>query len=251
MANGMVARRPAKDARLKVKARPFCADVDGGSKVDNLLTPAEQAQLARIATVLDYRAGATTIFSEGEDAHFLYAVDKGVVGIARHLPDGSRQIVAFLWPGDLFGLAERGRYVNTAETLTPATVYRFPLEKLRNLLLRESHLQLHMLLKAAHELRAAQRQIIVLGRQDTYRRLAGFLVDLSQHTAFHEAAAGALRLPMSRVDIADYLGTSSETVTRAFARLERERFITRLSPRSLRIVNLRGLTRLAEGRGRT
>lgn len=250
MANIVISRKPEKEARPKVVARPFCADTDDHSQVHNLLTPSEQAQLARIATVLDYRAGNTTIYSEGEDVHFLYAIDQGVVRISRHLEDGERQVMAFLWPGDLCGLAERGHYVNTAETLTPATLYRFPLQKLHGLLLHEAQLELHLLVKAAHALRTAQRQIIVLGRQDTYRRLASFLLDLGHHAAFHDRSAMTLTLPMNRYDIADYLGTSAETVTRAFTRLEQEGLVTRAAPRSLRINDWAGLTRLAQGRRR-
>lgn len=245
-----ISRKAGREARPKVQARPFCAEVDDGSKVHNLLTPAEQTELARIATVLEYRAANTTIYSEDEDAHFLYAIDKGIVRISRHSADGERQILAFMWPGDLIGLAERGHYVNSAETLTPATVYRFPFPRLRSLLLREPQLQLHLLIKAAHDLRTAQRQIIVLGRQDAYRRLASFLLDLRQHAAFHDRSTGGLRLPMSRLDIADYLGTSPETVTRAFARLEHDGLVSRASPRTLRVDDLVGLTRLAQARSR-
>jgi len=237
-----------KERRPKVNARPFCADIDGESSVHNLLTPSEQAELARIATVLEYRASNTTIFSEDEDAHFIYVIDKGIVRITRHSEQGDRQVMAFLWPGDLFGLAESGHYVNTAETLTPATLFRFPLQRLQNLMQHETQLQLHLLVKAAHALRAAQRQIIVLGRQDSNSRIASFLLDLSHHVAFHDNAPTNLRLPMSRVDIADYLGISSETVTRALSKLEQDGLITRLSPRSLRIDDLVGLTNLAHGR---
>jgi len=243
-----ISKKAGKEARPEVRGRSFCADTDDGSKLHELLTPAEQVQLGQIATVLEYRAAGATIFSEGEDSHFRYAIDKGSIRLTRHLENGGRQILAFMWPGDLFGLAERGHYVNSAETLAPATIYRFPLQKLRSLLLREPQLQLHMLIKAAHDLRAAQRQIIVLGQQDTYRRLASFLLDLGQHVAFNDEAPGRLRLPMNRLDIADYLGTSTETVTRAFARLERDRLVSRLSPRSLRIDDLVGLTRLSQGR---
>jgi CRP/FNR family transcriptional regulator len=138
--------------------------------------------------------------------------------------------------------------VNTAETLTPATLFRFPLQRLQSLMQQGTQLQLHLLVKAAHALRAAQRQIIVLGRHDSYSRIAGFLLDLGQHVAFHDNAPTNLRLPMSRVDIADYLGISSETVTRALSKLEHDGMITRVSPRSLRIDDLVELTNLAHGR---
>ena len=71
-----IVTRAGKAARPKVLARPFVDGADDGSKVHNLLTPHEQSLLARVATVLNYRAVGTTVFTEGEDAHFLYSIDK-------------------------------------------------------------------------------------------------------------------------------------------------------------------------------
>jgi CRP-like cAMP-binding protein len=152
-----------------------------------------------------------------------------------------------MWPGDLFGLAEEGRYVNSAESLTPAAIFRFPLERLRGLLLSEPLLQLHLLTKAANELRNAQRQMIVLGQFDNARRLASFLLDCRQHVAVFDSRTRLLRLPMSRFDIADYLGTSPESVARAFAKLERGRLLRRQSPRSVELLDPDGLARFARG----
>ncbi len=241
--------RHSMETRPELRARAFCANIDDRSQIHNLLTPAEQAELAQIATVLEFGAAGTTIYSEEEDAHFLYAISKGLVRLTRHEENGDRQVLAFMWPGDLFGLAERGRYVNSAETVTAATVYRFPLQRLRRLLLREPQLQLHVLLKAAHALRAAQRQIIVLGQQDTYRRLASFLLEFSRHHEFFDEESRVLHLPMTRFDMADYLGMSPETMARAFARLERSALIRRIAPRSVQIQRARELAHLASYRG--
>jgi CRP-like cAMP-binding protein len=244
-------RKSAGTAKPKIRARGFSADLDHGSKLDNLLSPSQQTELGAIATVLEFRTAGAPIYSEGEDAHFLYTIESGVIRISRHLEDGGRQVLAFMWPSDLFGLAERGHYVNSAETLTAAIVYRFPLQKLRRLLLREPQLQLHFLIKAAHELRAAQRQIIILGQRDTYRRLASFLLDSCQQATFFDAVSRILTLPMSRFDIADYLGTSPETVARAFARLEHEGLIKRLAPRSIKLRDMRRMSSLVQSTPRT
>lgn len=233
----------AKGRQPKIIATKFCAADRQRPVLGNLLSPAEQAALVKIATVLTYRASGVVIFTNGEDAHFIYLIDEGVVRISQDLPDGTRQVFGFMWPGDMLGLMEAGRYVNSAETLTPATLFRFPLDRLRELLLHEPLLQLHILTKAAHELRKAQRQLIVLGQLGNVRRLASFLLDCRQHVEFFDSAARQLRLPMSRFDIADYLGTSPESVARAFAVLERRAFIRRLSPRTIELVDADGLAR--------
>jgi len=248
MALSSAERKRAKARLPKVIAREFCATGDQRrSPLGNILSPGEQTELARIATILEYQAGGVAIFSEGEDTHFLYLLDEGVVRISCHLPDGSRQVLGFMWPGDLFGLAEEGRYVNTAESLTPATIFRFPLERLRGLLHREPILQLHLLTKAAHELRRAERQIIILGQLYNVKRLASFVLDCRQHIGFFDSQARVLHLPMSRFDIADYLGTSPESIARAFAILEHKGFLRRISPRSVKLLDADHLARFVRG----
>ncbi len=251
MISYVVAKKGSQSALPTLRARPFSAMHDTPSRLDNLLSPEEQERLASIATVLQYRRGGGSIFSEGEDAHFVYAIDSGLVRLSRHIRGGQRQVVAFLFPGDLFGVASRGRYVNSVDALGPVTVYRFPVQKLKRLLLQEPTLQLHLLLKAVHELRMAQRHIIVLGKYDAYARLASCLLDFAQHADFFDAASGRLTLPVSRFDLADYLGTSAETITRAFARLERLNLIRRVSPRIVELLDFAGLRSLWRSDSRT
>ncbi len=241
------ARMPPKGRRPKIIAREFCATTLRRPLLDNLLSATEQSELARIATVLTYQTSGITLFSEGEDAHFLYLVDDGVVRLSRHLPDGARQVLSFMWPGDLLGLAETGRYINSAETITPVTLFRFPLDRLQSLLLSQPLLQLHLLIKAAHELRNAQRQVIILGQMSNVRRLASFLLDCRQHPELFDSRTQMLRLPMSRFDIADYLGTSPESLARTFAKLEQDGLVRRVSPRLVQLCDTDALARLVRG----
>lgn len=233
-----VTHPPVSGAGPTLRARPFRPSIDRSSRIDNLLSRDEQAELAKLATVLDYRRAGIAIFSEGEDAHFLYAIDSGVIRVSRHGEDGSRQVLAFMWHGDLVGLTERGRYVNSADTAGPARVYRFPLQKLRQLLMREPRLRLHLLTKAVHDLRSAQRQIVVLGQLSVPRRLATFLHDFAQHSEVYDAQTHCLALSVSRFDIADYLGTAPENIARAFTTLERDGVVQRRTSRVIEILNM-------------
>lgn len=133
------------------------------------------------------------------------------------------------------------------EALTPATIFRFPLTQLRHVLFEEPLLQLHLLTKATHELRNAQRQIIILGRLKSTTRLAAFIIDASLHATLFDARTQRLHLPMSRFDIADYLGVTPESVGRAFAILERRGLVRRVSPRLIQILDAGGLARLVRG----
>ncbi len=122
MTRSSTSRREVKGRRPKIIAREFLATREQRPKLDNLLTSAEQAKLATIATLIEYQTGGVAIYSEGEDAHFLYLIDSGIVRLSQHLPNGDRQVLSFMWPGDLFGIAEDGRYVNSAESLTTAAI---------------------------------------------------------------------------------------------------------------------------------
>ncbi len=228
-------RRPAgrSHADLRLRAVRGWTRTPGTEAPHLTLTPTERAELARLGQVIDFRTVGTQIFAQGEEAAFVYLVAEGVVRTCYALRNGERQVVVFHWPGDLFGLAEQGRYINAAETVAPTRVYRFPIRKLEHYLLKNPKMADGFLVKATHDLRQAQRQLIVMGRFDMPRRLAIFLLDCSAHPDYFDSETHVLTLPMSRYDIADYIGTSAETVTRAFTRLEADGVLRRVTPRAV------------------
>lgn len=234
----------------EIRARQFDRKKDMPSEIENLLPRRQQTRLGTIATVLEYQRGNSTIFSEGEDAHFVYSVAAGVVRLSRHTASGRRQILALMLPGDLFGMPEEGIYVNTAETVSPATLYRVPWQKLHDILVQEQEMQNSLLLRLAYDLRQAQKRIIMLGQYNITQRLAAFLVDLSQYPDFYNKRTRRLRLPITRYDLADYLGSASETVIRVFSKLEAKKVVRRISPREVEITDLAALRKLLEGRRR-
>lgn len=239
-------RMPGKARQIVKRDLPDVPMVSG-TRFHDMLDASDQSTLSAIGAVEIFPKGGATIFSEGGDARNFYAIESGMVRICRHLENGDRQILAFLWPGDIFGLTDDdGHYLNSASTLSAARLDRFPLEKLEALLPRNPRLQFHLLVKANHDLRAAQRQIMTLGQHDIYRRLASFLIDMKQHAGSLEPGNTRLRLPMTRIDIADYLGTTAETVSRGFQRMEREGIVRRVSARVLEFEDYPGLSRLAQ-----
>lgn len=224
-----------KHAEIRIRLADHGVHAYGQEPPHLPLSATDRTELARLAKIIDYKSAKTQIFAQGEKARFIFLLVDGVVQISRTLPDGDRHILAFHWPGDLFGLEETGLYVNAAETVTPCTVYQFPLRKLEAFLLENPNIQQGFLVKAMHNLRAAQRQLIVMGRFDLTRALAAFLLDCSGHAHYFDPAAHVLAIPMTRYDIADYLGTSAESVTRALGELERNNLLRRLNPRSVKL----------------
>ena len=130
------------------------------------LSASQSADLARLAEVIEYKTAGSKIFSQGDEAAFIYLLVDGLTRIHHTFHNGDRQILAFHWPGDVFGLAERGKYLNSAKTITVTMVNRFPVNKLEAFLLENPVVQECFLVKAMYDLRRSQRQLLVMGRYD-------------------------------------------------------------------------------------
>ena len=152
------------------------------------------------------------LFDEGDPAENLFTLTEGMIKLFKMLPDGRRQITGFLLPGDFLGLAFFRSYAYSAEAVTDALLCRFPRDRFMALLERHPALEKELLRRASSELAAAQEQMLLLGRKSARERVASFLLGLARR----QSAGGRkpVALPMSRWDIADYLGLTVETVSR-------------------------------------
>lgn len=171
-----------------------------------------------------------TIVFEADQADFVFNVTEGVVRLTKMLADGRRQITGFLFPGDFIGMTGKDTYVYSAEAVTAVDLCRFPRLKLMNLFEESPELEHRMLSMAYDDLAMAQEQILLLGRKTARERLASFLLMLMRQAERRRrpADSGAVQsvmLPMSRADIADYLGLTIETVSRTMTRLSKDGLI--------------------------
>lgn len=198
-------------------ATPF---LSGTTELVQLLTPNQQAQLAKLGEVMTVPRGHI-FYRSGTPAKWMFLCQEGAVKSYRELPSGTQRIKAFLFGGDIFGLAEAGQYVNTVRALTRVTCYRIPVRDLMELLQHDAALEFHFLAKVTHALRTAERKAIMMGRRDTPGRLAMFLVMLRRRLP----GSPVVPLPMSRTDIAGFLGHSLEAVSRAASRLSKQGII--------------------------
>jgi CRP-like cAMP-binding protein len=226
-----------------IHAVPFNKAGAGGFPVP-LLTVKQRRQLAALAT-RQRLPPRTVVFHEGDALSWVFIDGDGVLKSFRELPSGKRRIVAFLFPDDVFGLAENGRYVNTVGTVTGATVFRIPYETLAAALQRDPELEFQFLSKVTHELRATQRQTLVLGRRDAAGRLAMFLIMLERNMP-QPRRAGRIPVLMSRTDIAEYLGLSLEAVSRATRDLARKGIVEFEGSHSVRVLDRNRFELLAE-----
>jgi CRP/FNR family transcriptional regulator len=192
--------------------------VASSSKHHQLLTEDERSQLNGMGSIVRFNKGAQ-IYQEGVSATAAFNVISGVVKAYRTAADGSEHIVAFLYPGDLFGLAEGARYTNSARALTPVTAFQLAIPALRSKLTKDAALDFHVICKLCQELRQAQQHSLLLARRQAVPKLAAFLHLLDQHQSTRGERGADIYLPMNRSEIGEYVGMSLEAVSRAFRTL--------------------------------
>jgi CRP/FNR family transcriptional regulator, nitrogen fixation regulation protein len=161
-----------------------------------------------------YKKG-TEIFGEKEPAEYVYQVMSGAVRSYKLLSDGRRQIGAFHLAGDIFGLEIGTDHRFTAEAIVDTTVRLMKRRSLEIVAESDAKVARNLLSMTTNNLRHAEDHMLLLGRKTSLERVAAFLIEMDRRST----AAGILALPMCRRDIADYLGLTLETVSRALSRL--------------------------------
>lgn len=195
------------------------------------VVPATVGALSTLPGVVIAYATGEQIYAEGDQAQFLYAVVAGAVRTVRHSSDGRRQVGDFYYPGDLFGLEAEQEHAFAAEAMCPVQVRMIRLGSAEGRAFAEA---------ALRELARAHEHLAMLGRRSAEEKVASFLLELA-----HQGPCGQAALPMSRQDMADYLGLALETVSRVLGRFQDEKLVAFSSCRDFRIVKRSRLQRLA------
>lgn len=224
-----------------------CAHCDARvHSVCNAIGDPYLARLASLTQVIEAAPG-TSFISEGEPANHFFNVTRGTAKLFKLLPDGRRQITGFATVGHFLGLAVSDTYAFSAEALEPTRYCRFSRTKLRQLLDDFPAMEARLLQAAANELVAAQEQMLLLGRKTARERLASFLVAQNRQSAPYGQPRARFPLPMTRGDIADYLGLTIETVSRTLTVLRKEGLIDIPGPGVLIVCDRPALERVAGG----
>lgn len=204
------------------------------------------SRVAPLVSIRNY-AAKQAIFYELDPAKYVYEVVTGVLTLYKQLPDGRRQITGFLYPGHYLGLTVHGHHVHSAEALTDVTVCRYPRCKIEKLVGELPALAMRLLTLTGNELAMAQEQMLLLGRKTATEKIASFLLTMSEQNGKRGDDKTSLYLPMSRVDIGDYLGLTIETVSRIFTRLRKAGVIALGQPNVVAVNDIGRLARLADG----
>jgi CRP-like cAMP-binding protein len=182
----------------------------------------------------------TEIYAEGEAAEYIYKVVSGAVRTYKLLNDGRRQIGAFHLPGDMFGLEAGDEHHFSAEAITDSQIIVIKRSAVLALATRDSEVGRELWALTALHLDRAQNHMLLLGRKNAQERLAAFLLEMASRIP----GGNAVELPMSRQDIADYLGLTIETVSRTLTQLESRSAIDLPTSRRILLKNRAALNEL-------
>ncbi len=186
------------------------------------------------------------LFFETDPANHVFEVLKGALRLYKLMPDGRRAITGFIFPGEILGVAFKDRYLYSAEAVTQVRLQRYPRAQLHDNLARSPGLSREVLAMACDELSAAQDQVLLLARKSAYERIASFLLTVARRLSADGEPVREIDLPMTRLDIADYLGLTIETVSRAFSKLKADGLIALPSPHKV-VVRRAGVLMVAAG----
>jgi len=199
-------------------------------------TPATSINL--MGAVMPFARNAE-IYGENEPAEYLYKVVSGAVRSYKVLSDGRRQIGGFYLPGDVFGLEAGDVHGFSAEAVADSKIMVIKRAALIALAARDTEVARQLWTMSARELQRAQDHVMLLIKT-AQERVAGFLLEM----AARGKSASEVDLPMSRQDIADYLGLTIETVSRTFTQLENCAAIGVPASRHIVLRNRAALSRL-------
>ncbi|MCM2503952.1 cyclic nucleotide-binding domain-containing protein [Aureimonas altamirensis] len=236
--SGVASRTPVpcetSCASCDVRALSLCAAL----RQDDL------SAMERVSTVRNL-APDEILVHEGDPARRVYTLTRGMLRLSTILVDGRRQITGFLMPGDFLGLADEETTSATAEAVTNATLCAFARADMERLLHDHPPLQARLMQFTRSALREARDGQIMLGRMAPVEKLSSFLLVMSTRMAARGLPANPVSIPMSRSDIADYLGLTIETVSRSFTKLRNQQLIRLPDAHHVDIVDRRALAAVA------
>jgi CRP-like cAMP-binding protein len=184
-----------------------------------------------------------TIVVEGDPIEGWFRIAGGAVRLSKSTPDGRRQVIDFLIAGECFGISSEEHYGYTVEAIARTTLVRHSRARLEAAIEAQPELARRLFRIACADLQRARQHLLLLGRKSADEKLASFLLGLAARLGTRDG----VQLPMSRQDMADYVGLTIETVSRTLTRLRRQGLIALRTPQQVVLLRPDRLRRIAEG----
>ena len=181
------------------------------------------------------------IYHAGDESDSLYIINKGKVRIYRLSDSGKEQLVRILKPGEFTGemaLFSESTHESYAEAIVDTKICMIKRSDLQEFLLKYPSIALKVIAEFSSRLEASEKQTTRFSTEKVETRIALFLAESLDE---EEQGTAELTLPMSKKDLASYLGTTPETISRKFNDLEKKGYIKQITHKRIRILDLDGL----------
>ena len=190
------------------------------------------------------------LYREGDEFQSVYAVRSGTMKAYKTTDDGREQVTGFYFPGEILGMdgISNHSHASSAKALETSAVCEIPFTSLEKLSTMMPSLQRHFFQLMSREITADQQLITLLSKNSADERVASLLLSISTRNARRKLSATQFRLPMSRVDIGNYLGLTVETVSRVFSRMQKMD-VLRVDNKEIEILDVQALQSMADQSG--
>ncbi len=187
------------------------------------------------------------LYYQGDRRTHFYFIRAGLIRLYKILGNGRRSILGFRFPGDFVDLAPHDHYRFAAQAVQPTELRLFPVQEFRRYTAAAPDLAFALLEHVASDLDNALDLVAIVGQRDADARVAAFLMDLYGRLKRKGEEVSELTLPMMKVDIADAIGISQETISRVLTSFEKRGLVELIERRTIRFRDLVTLRALAQG----
>lgn len=195
----------------------------------NILSGTDRQRLLQQLTEAEYGKG-DVIFREGEPTQYFHIVKEGTVKCVKSTPEGRECTLKMLMPGDLFccdaAAFEEGIHPGTAHPMGDVRILRMSKKAYFDMLRQSPDAALEVIKYLGHRLNEAQEKAKILALDRADQRLAALLVDLASRSGIHDPQGIRLPLRLTRQDMANMVGTTTETAIRIMARFKKARLVS-------------------------
>ncbi len=214
---------------------------------DSILDRTGRRQITRLAALVAATRGEV-LAEQGEPGRDFLVLADGIVKLWKVLPNGRRQIVAFRAAGDLISLHRRGTpWPVTAQAVSNCRFFKLDWEALRRFAGRHPEIDQALIDLASDEITSLQDRLLTLGCKTVEEKLASFILEFCHPLAAPTSLSREVHLPMRRPEIAEYLGLTTESVSREFSRLKRQSIVSMPRPSRIIVLNRPALEAIAMG----
>ena len=222
------------NCRLSSLCLPLALETDDIQQLDDIVQRSKPLQKGQ------------HLYREGDEFQSVFAVRSGTLKAYRTTDDGREQITGFYFPGEILGMdgISKNTHASSARTLETSSVCEIPFASLSRLSALMPNLQRHFFQLMSREITEDQMLITLLSKNSADERVASLLLSISARNARRKLSATQFRLPMSRVDIGNYLGLTVETVSRVLSRLHKLE-ILRVDNKEIEILDIAGMRNIA------